>query len=106
MENIKKSTLIEYLINEMDELEPLLYIYKYYYNSFCLILNIQIKPNDLLTYSQIKTEFINLLNKTSSYYIIIFMKTFRFYGPISLLEESLNRKLTSYEYKYPIFINK
>ena len=80
------------------------YIYKYYYNSFCLILNIQIEPNNLLTYFQIKTKFINLLNKISSY-IIIFMKTFKFYGTISLLEESLN-KLTSYEYKYTIFINK
>ena len=100
MEYIKKSVLIEYLINEMDDLEPQEEIYKYYYYQFLKLLKLSTEIS--ITNNKIKTNFINLLNNTDSYEIIQFMKIHQFYGSIDLIESSLNRKLISYEYECPI----
>lgn len=76
-----KSGLIEYLLSEIDNLEP---ANKYYFEYYCLFTNLEITKDNNLDY---KNLFKELLNTSNCDYIINFMKNTMFLPEFSTDEE-------------------
>ena len=76
-----KPGLIEYLLSEIDCLEP---ANKYYFEYYCLFTNLEIAKNNNLDY---KNLFKELLNDSNIDYIINFMKNTMFLPEFCTNEE-------------------
>lgn len=94
MENLKKSIIIEYLINEIDQCEPKEEIYKTYSDDLYKIVDLDIQ----LTYSSYKERFIMKITSMSKKDIMKFCEKELFVININLIEDVLGRKLKNDDY--------
>jgi sporulation protein YlmC with PRC-barrel domain len=94
MEQLKKSIIIEYLINEIDNCEPKEEVYKSYCSDLYKISNLDIK----LDYSSYKQLFIMKITSMSKKDIITFCKNELFIIPVTNVEKILGRKLNHENY--------
>ena len=94
-EEIKKEILIEYLIKEIDCLEPLESVYKTYVNSL-----LEISRTKYLNVSSIsfREKFILLMELVEKKDILFFCKDEFFVIEIELVEDVLCRKLVAEDY--------
>ena len=94
-EEIKKEVLMEYLIKEIDCLEPLESVYKTYVNSL-----LEISMMKYLNVSSIsfREKFILLMKLVKKKDILFFCKDEFFVIEIELVEDVLGRKLVAEDY--------
>ena len=94
MENLKKSIIIEYLINEIDQCEPKEDIYKCYCDDLYRIVDLDIQ----LTFSSYKEKFIMKITSMKKNDIMKFCENELFIININKIEEILGRKLENNDY--------
>tara|TARA_Y100000741_G_scaffold364281_1_gene354745 strand:- start:2851 stop:3144 length:294 start_codon:yes stop_codon:yes gene_type:complete len=94
-EKIKKEVLIEYLIKEIDCLEPLEYVYKTYVNSLLVISKMKYFNS---TSTSFKEKFILLMELVEKKDLLFFCKDEFFVIEIELVEDVLGRKLVVEDY--------
>ena len=94
-DRIKKEVLIEYLIKEIDCLEPLEKVYKTYVNYLLEISNVKYFN---VTAVHFREKFISLLNLVEKKDILRFCVDEFFVIEIELVEDVLGRKLVSEDY--------
>ena len=94
-EEIKKEVLMEYLIKEIDCLEPLEGVYKRYVNSLLEISKIKYFNNTSISFRE---KFIFLMELVEKKDILVFCKDEFFVIEIELVEDVLGRKLVEEDY--------
>ena len=94
-EEIKKEVLMEYLIKEIDCLEPLEGVYKRYVNSLLEISKIKYFNNTSISFRE---KFIFLMELVEKKDILVFCKDEFFVIEIELVEDVLDRKLVEEDY--------
>lgn len=92
---IKKEVLMEYLIKEIDCLEPLENIYKTYVNS---LLEISKMKYFNMTSISFREKFIFLMDIVEKKDILVFCEEEFFVIEIELVEDVLGRKLNREDY--------
>ena len=96
-EDIKKRVLMEYLIKEIDCLEPLENVYKTYVNSLLEISKMKYFNTTSLNFRE---KFIFLMDIIEKKDILVFCKEEFFVIEIELVEDVLGRKLNEEDYDY------
>ena len=94
-EEIKKEVLMEYLIKEIDCLEPLEGVYKRYVNSLLEISKIKYFNKTSISFRE---KFIFLMELVEKKDILVFCKDEFFVIEIELVEDVLGRKLVEEDY--------
>ena len=94
-EEIKKEVLMEYLIKEIDCLEPLESVYKTYVNSLLEISKMKYFNSTSISF---KEKFISLMELVEKKDILLFCKNEFFVIEIELVEDILGRKLLEEDY--------
>ena len=96
MENLKKSVIIEYLINEINLCEPNEDIYKSYGDELYNIVDLDIDLN----YNSYKEKFIMKITSMQKTDILKFCENELFIIDIDKIEKILNRTLNKNDYDY------
>ena len=96
MENLKKSVIIEYLINEIDLCEPKEEVYKSYSDDLYKIVDLDIK----LEYRSYKERFIMKITSMEKKDILKFCENELFIIDLDKVESVLKRYLNNNDYDY------
>ena len=96
MENLKKSVIIEYLINEIDLCEPKEEVYKSYSDDLYKIVDLDIK----LEYRSYKERFIMKITSMEKKDILKFCENELFIIDLDKVESVLKRHLNNNDYDY------